>query len=471
VTQIDTSALPGPAPLRVLPVVTPAGAPRLPLVLVTGYIAATFLLFLVWPIDWPIYRVEEWERLTVYVALCLAAIAGASWLGSAGPTRVTAPLPLLSPLLFVGAAAALVLLAPTSYTYTGRPPWDVLDALRDQGAAYKRLQAQLSGAAGQHLGLALLRAAFAPFIYAVLPLGILHWRAIGWTGRIAVAVTAACSIVFSIMRGTDKEIADLFVIGASAAFVSYGRNWASGQPGLQFVRRYWRWGLAALLFVYVAQGLYTERKDERLNAGRAVRTSVCANAMHICADIDNPWIAWLPERQRFGVSLFILSISSGYYGLDLALEKPFESAYGVGHSPVALNLYEAITKDPAPRLRTYTYRNGDEGWSDQYYWSTLPTWIANDVGFPGAIAVLAVIGYLWGRWWREAAAGMSDPAAVLFAFATTVMVYFPANDQVFLLADGYAVLAVWVVVWLWHRSHQSLSAAVTAEAPAEAQGP
>ena len=53
----------------------------------------------------------------------------------------------------------------------------------------------------------------------MLPLGILRWRTIGWSGRIAVAVTAACSIVFSIMRGTDKEIADLFVVGASAVFV------------------------------------------------------------------------------------------------------------------------------------------------------------------------------------------------------------------------------------------------------------
>ena len=78
--------------------------------------------------------------------------------------------------------------------------------------------------------------------------------------------------------------------------------------------------------------------------------------------------------------------------------------------------------------------------------------------------VLAVIGYLWGRWWREAAAGMSDPAAVLFALATTMMIYFPANNQVFLTADGYLVLAVWMAIWLWHRSRRALSAAVTSEA-------
>ncbi len=235
-TLAPTLAAPRPGIQRVLPVVTPAGATRLPLALVLGYVAFTFLLFLVWPINWPIYYPEDWARLIAYVALCLLMIGGAAWAGSAGPTRVTAPLPFLTPLMALGAVAAVLLLAPTSYTYTGRPPWMVLDALRDQGAAYRRLQAQLTDSAGQHLGLALLRGALAPLTYAVLPLGILRWRTIGWTGRIAVAVTVGCSVVFSIMRGTDKEIADLFVVGASAAFVSWGRARACGQRGAELVR-------------------------------------------------------------------------------------------------------------------------------------------------------------------------------------------------------------------------------------------
>lgn len=460
--QTPPLAAPGRFAAHLLPVISPTGVTRLPPVLVLSYVVATFVLFLIWPIDWPIYRVEERARLIFYVTLCLSVIASASWAGSAGETRVTAPLPLLAPILVVGAAAAVVLLTPTSLVYTGRPPWDVLNALGDQGGAYKRLQAQLAATAGQRLDIALLRAALAPIIYAVLPLGVLHWGVIGWRGRFAVIVAAACSVVFSVMRGTDKELADLFVIGGSALLVSYGRSWTKGARGSHLMRRYWRWALAAIVFVYVAQGLYTQRKDERLNAGRSVRVSVCANNSHICADIDNPWIAWLPERERFAASLFILSAGSGYYGLNLALEKPFQSAHGVGHSPVALNLYEAITNDPTPRLRTYTYRIGDEGWSDDYYWSTLATWIANDVGFPGAVLALGVIGYLWGKWWREAAAGMSDPAAVLFALTTSMIVYFPANNQVFLLADGYTVFAVWIAVWLWHRARFRLSLAIHA---------
>ncbi len=452
-------APPAHAP-RVVPVVTPRGMTRLPLLLVLGYVVATFALFLLWPINWPIYNAADWARLIGYVGLCFAAVIVAALTGSAGATRVTAPLPFTTVLLVTGALISALLLTPSCQAYTGRAPWEVLDALRDQGGAYRRLQVQLLATTGERNTIVALRALAAPLTYAVVPLGIIRWRTIGWLGRAAVGVVAATNVVFSIMRGTDKEIADLFIVGASAACVAFGRSRALGQQGFALVRRYWKWGLLAAVFVFMAQGLFTERKDERLGGDSISRSAVCANSSRICADLDNPWIAWLPLRQRFGVTFFILSTCSGYYGLELALEKPFDSALGVGHSPAALSVYEAATGDVSLHLRTFTYRNGGDRWPEDYYWSTLMTWIANDVGFPATVPVLGLLAFLWGLWWREAAAGMSDPAAVLFAVATTMMVYLPANNQVLASYDGYAILAAWLVVWLWWRANRRLSAAL-----------
>jgi hypothetical protein len=466
-TQLEALAAPNLAGVRTLPVVTPAGMTRLPLHVVLGYVALTFALFLVWPINWPIYHAEQWARLISYVLLVLAVIGGTTWLGSAGATRVTAPLPFLGAILVLGAIASALLLIPTSYAYTGRPPWEALDSLRDQAMAYRRLLTQLYATTGQRNTVVILRAVLAPLTYAVLPLGIIHWRTIGWTGRISVAVTILASMIFSVMRGTDKEIADLFIVGGAAACVSYGRARAVGLRGAELVRRHWRWAIIAVVFLFFAEGLFTERKTERVGH-IASRTAVCANSSHICANLDNPLIAWLPERQRFGLTMFIMSTCSGYFGLELALEKPFDTAFGVGHSPAALTAYETITGDTGPHYRTFTYRNGEERWYEENYWSTLVTWIANDVGFPGAVLVLGGVGWLWGRWWREAAAGMSDPAAVLFVLATTMMVYFPANDQVLGSYDGYSELAVWIGVWLWHRARQKLSARLAVDLEVQA---
>jgi hypothetical protein len=446
---------------KVLPIVTPAGLTRLPLAIVFGYVVATFLLFLGWPIDWPIYTFANWAWLVAYVSLCLAVVGIGAHRGSAGRTRVTAPLPYLSVLLPLGAVAAALLLIPSSVVYTGLHPWDLIDALKDQGAAYRRMQQQLLLTSGERDNIVAIRAALAPLTYAILPLGIVRWSSIGWRGRASVAVIVTTAVVFSILRGTDKELADLFVVGIAAAFVSVGRNMAMGKADRNLIQRTWKLAALAVLFLVFAQSLFTERKEQRLG-GFVSRTSVCANNSRICADLDNPAISWLPLRQRFGVTVFILSTCSGYYGLELAMEKSFDSSFGLGHSPASLSVYEAITGDPTLHKRTYTYRNGADGWSEDYYWSTLIAWIANDVGFAGAVLVLALLGFMWGKWWREAAAGMSDPAAVLFALSTTMIFYLPANDQVLASYDGYTTFLFWLGLWFWHRSRRALSAAVPA---------
>jgi hypothetical protein len=321
------------------------------------------------------------------------------------------------------------------------------------------MQLQLLATSGQRDMLVIVRALAAPLTYAVLPLGIVRWRTIGLTGRLAMVVAVGVSMTFSIMRGTDKEIADLFIIGLAAAFVVFGRTRLLDRRGIAVLRAAWKPLLVAFVFLYLAQGLFTTRKGERLG-GIASRTAVCANDSRICANLDNPWISWLPPRQRFGLTIFILTTCSGYYGLELAMEKPFESSLGVGHSPAALTAYETLTDDPTLHHSTYTWRNGEDHWSDEHYWSTLITWIANDVGFGGAVVVLALIGFFWGKWWREAAAGMSDPAAVLFALATLTIFYLPANNQLLGSFDGYTALFGWIVIWLWHRRAGALSAAL-----------
>jgi hypothetical protein len=446
-----------PDPVVAVPVITPAGFTMLPLVIVFGYVVGTFLLFLFWPVDWPIYGTDKWIYLIAYVALCFAAIAAGMRLGGRGATQVVAPLPGLMLILTAGAALAAALLIPSSFAYTGRGPWQVLDALRDQGAAYKQLQIQLYETDGQRMMIAGLRTLAAPLTFAVLPLGILNWGRISWAGRGSMIVVVATSVTFSIMRGTDKEIADLLISGLTACLVSFGRNLAAGAGLRQLLARLMRPVLIGLLCVYLAQGLSTDRKDARLG-GYVSRTAVCANDSRICADLDSPGISWLPLRQRFGLTLFILSTCSGYYGLELALEKPFDPAWGFGHSPAALSVYETVTGDPSLHTRTFTWRAGEDHWSEEYYWSTLITWIANDTGFGGAPIVLALIGYFWAKWWREAAAGMSDSAAILFVLATTMIFYLPANNQVFASYEGYSIFASWLGVWLWQRGRQRLTA-------------
>ena len=68
--------------MRIVPVVTPRGVTRLPLLLTFGYVVATFALFLIWPINWPIYYASDWACLIFYVGVCFAVIGAATLAGS-----------------------------------------------------------------------------------------------------------------------------------------------------------------------------------------------------------------------------------------------------------------------------------------------------------------------------------------------------------------------------------------------------
>jgi hypothetical protein len=419
-----------------------------PLWLLMSYLCATFALFMIWPINWPIYSAERWLILVAYVALCYLVIT-IFYLFGTRPGPTPRPFEHWLRVIIAGSVAAIVTLFPSSYLYSGRWPWEVMGALADQGEAYRSLQHQLFATAGERGPVAFMRALVAPLTFAVLPLGVIHWRELGNHHRALVVATVMCSIIFSILRGTDREMADIFIVGGSALLIAIARQGQNG-GGLVLIRRFWKPAVMILVFLAIAFSLFTERKTARLS-GIEQREMICANDSRICADIDAPYVSWMTLSQRFGISTFILSTSSGFYGLELALEKDFQSTFGVGHSTASLAVYELITGDEQLETRTYTYRNGVDGWNQENYWSSLVTWIANDVGFTGAVVVLGLLGFLWGRLWRDATYGHNDSAAVLFGLIMIMLVYLPANNQVFGSYEGYTVFFVWLALWLRQR--------------------
>lgn len=420
-----------------------------PLGIMLSFYVLAFSLFLIWPINWPIYGPGAWLRLTSYVALCLAALAFAFVAATRRTEVVREPFRFGPAVILAGTLLAVVLLVPSSKVYADRYPWQILEALENQGETYFQFQQALVFTEGRRALIAFVRAVASPLTFAVVPLGIILWTRLSLPLRVSVLLAAGTSIIFSIMRGTDKEFGDLFVVIISAFLINAVR---SGQ-GLTFGRligRQWKKIVFLLVFFAIAASLFVNRKSER-TGGYETLQSVCAVSSNICADTNYDGIAWLPEAARFGVSTFVIYVSQGFYGLNLSLEKDFKPAWGLGHSRAFMSVYEQFTGDYKMETRTYTYRNGIQGWNGDNFWVTIMPWLANDVGFPGAVVVLAGLGYAWGRSWRAATLGRSDPAAVVFCQLMVVMLYFTANNQVFAAFDGYFVLGTWTVLWLGQR--------------------
>ncbi len=428
------------------------GIARFPIRLTLFYVAATLFVFAFGPFDWP---VDNWLILLGFMAAVMLAL----WLGFrfalARPAAAGSCHPSCDPwrqIILFGSAMSVIILFVAAPVYTGRMPWEVLSALGDQGAAYDAMQDQLELTAGARGPVALARILTWPLVFAVIPLGVLHWRELraGW--RMLVLTTLGSIAVSSILRGTDREIADLMAMIGSASAVLVARTMV--HEGLVLRKLLYRFRLAAvvgLALIAVAGALFIQRKEERA----ANTTTLCVAQSQqepagFCADFDHPWFALLglDDWQRYALSMAAAYFSQGYYGLSLALDLPeFRSTRGLGNAPFAMAAYTSLTGDETLYQNSYTFRLREAGWSDEHEWSTMFPWLANDISFPAVPLLMLLIGAGFGASWRDAVFSRDDRAAVVFAVFAIMMGYLPANSQVTLAPDHLFALVVWFLLW------------------------
>ena len=420
-------------------------ATPLPLFLGLGYLLATYALFWFGPFDWPVKATWVPE---FYIPACFAFLAIGFLIGSRGNARAADFQRAPSFFLF-GAWAAVLLLVPTALIYTGKAPWEIGSALADQQAAYSALADQLYATAGSRGPLALARAACGPFIFCVLPLGVLFWRQLSVPRKLGVLATIAASTILSVLRGTTRELADILVIGSSAYFVRVGFAGQS-QGALLTLARRWKGILAGA----IALGIVLTAVVGRTQIRASGKMATCIGYSHICADLTSGLYGKMSDTFAFGSAAITGYLAQGYYGLSLAGEKQFESTYGIGHSPPLSAVFVSLGGDETWANRTYTFRNRIDAWSDETQWSSMWAWIANDLGFGGALVMTLGIGWLWGKTWTDSIAG-DLRAAVLFCIIMMTIFYAPANLQITGTLEGYATLVFWLAAWAIGRGKRS----------------
>jgi hypothetical protein len=423
---------------------------RAPFRLMIAYLLSTIAIFVFGPVDWPI---ENWTTLIVF----LSAVLGALWLGfrlGVQGAAATTELRHWKRLVVIGSIATVVLMFPAAFIYTGKMPWQIFEALQDQSEAYLELQRNLNlTTLDDRAALAVIRAAVAPLALATIPLGIIHWRKLSSVLRVLVGAAILSNIVLSILRGTDREIADLVIVGFSAFLIVVARSLIGRKATLlsELKRRRLLIFLAVAVFA-IAAALFVDRKEQRVGDV----DQVCVGDTPICANYDRPLSDQLDDRAKFALSMSALYFGQGYYGLSLALAKDFQTTWGLGHSLALMSYYSAFKGNEDLYERSYTFRLRDDGWSDLGQWSTMFPWIANDVGFPGVPFVVGLLGWIWGKSWKDAVFGKNEPAAIVFVFMMLMVFYMPANNQLTQTIDVYFAVVVWMLVWLrgrWRAGH------------------
>jgi hypothetical protein len=403
-----------------------------------GYLAFTVFLFQFGPMVYP----TEGRIWVLFFLLAALGIMCAGYIHGTKHAIPSSNFKATYAVIIGGSLLSLVALWPSAEAYTGRSPLEVMDALANQSAVYSELGEQLKATEGTRTGVILLRILTQPFGYAAIPLSIILWHR-GWVPKATFAVAAGTYLVFSILRGTDREVADVLVLVGAAVLVRLARRKARGLPAPALPLKKIGAVMLAIVAIIGALTAFSSRKEGRLGT----ISEFCMASSGACANYSNPLVAFLPDQQKFGATMTTTYLTNGYYGLQIALSKPWQSTFGLGHSSGLMRLYEAFSADKTLAPRTFNDRGAEDGWPASYFWSTMITSIANDVSFPGTLIFLFAFGMLWVRSWAHATVGFSDPAVVVFCLCMQTIFYFSANLQVLLTLDGYSTVVVWLVIW------------------------
>ena len=424
-----------------------------PIFILVPYLVLGYVLFLIAPFDWVLTN-------PLFLTFYFCAILIVLYVGfQIRLLTTTFPSPTVSPklVIFMGTLAALIVIIPTTLLYSGKYPWQFMELLADQSNAYSTYQERLANSnAADRAPIALVRALFHPFVFAVLPLVMLNWSKVGLVYKSCAFIAVACLLVTSLARGTDQENANFVIIVLCCWMVNYFRarnsqffltnkipKKAPNKSRIIF--------LLSLFVVLMGVVFYffVERKLGRYGGNF---TKVCLGSdQDICLTNSAINMSWLGDWGIFALGITSSYMSAGYHGLSLAMDLDFNSTFGTGFSPMIARFYEVISGDSSMYLHSYTYRLRALGWSDEYVWSTLMIWFANDVGFYGALIVLFLLSMLFGASWRDAVLARDDRAAIVFVLLFLMIVYLPANNQIGQSIDLSVAFLFWFFRWQYMK--------------------
>jgi hypothetical protein len=423
----------------------------IPVYILVSYLIVGFVLYLMAPFDWQLHNTAA--LIFYFCAILVVFLIGfRTRLKSRTYPAKPVNYKLLIPL---GTIAALVLLVPATLLYSGKYPWQFMELLADQSDAYSTYLGRLyESNQADRAPVAILRTLIHPLVFSVLPLSIIHWSKLELRWKLCAMAVVACLLITSLARGTDRETFDLVVFIGSCWLISSSRAKIESN-GPKVSKKMSRTQLTFLLFLFgsLVIGFYSFFVERKLGRYGGNITSLCIGTDgDICITNQALNLSWLGDWGIFAIGITASYLSAGWYGLSMAMDLDFHSTFGTAFSPLIARIYEGLSGDSSMYVHSYTYRLRALGWSDEYAWSTLMIWFANDVGFMGALVILFFLSMLFGAAWRDAVLARDDRAAIVFVMLFLMFIYLPANNQIGQTLDLSFAFVFWLVSWQFFKT-------------------
>ena len=331
-----------------------------------------------------------------------------------------------------GTNAILVLVAilnlATLFSRASFNPFTCADLLACTNDAY---QAYVAGAgSGADSGFEYLRIALSPLIYGALAFSL--WGSIGKSSRSTRALQWAVigsEVLVAVATGTSRNIGNVLLF---AVFIAGVRRRASGDAAKP--RSVWMYiGGAIALIAFLSYFAFTQLNREGAVAavGLLPFNGGFIEALSYTSDNDSVLLKAVESITRY--------LASGYFCLAMALDLkvgltfPFGSSMFLARRAITATGDDGYVTLSLPGQMESIYR-----WSYSQQWQSIFTWLLSDYGYVGTGIVMIGIGFFFIATLGVALTSNSLISKLGAMIGFIMVVYIPANNQVFQTPETFA---------------------------------
>lgn len=278
------------------------------------------------------------------------------------------------------------------------------------------------------------------FRVAGVSLGIYLYKNLNKKMKTLLLVEILLIFIISLFGyGQQKTITDLFIYLFIAIFVSRLRQ------GKRMPRKSKK--LITILLVCLFFLLSFMQSQRYSSIGVTPYNYSARSVGEVEYNMDHPFFKLFGDKLGFGMSVISTGyLSTGYYGLSLCLQLPFEWTYGIGGSRALTNIVEKVGLSSVYE-KTYLSRMEKEfSRKGLASWNTIFPWLASDFSFFGVLIYFFIFGYVCALAWKEVLMYNNIVSYLVVVLCFVMILYIPANNQIF-HSYGSFVSSVSILLW------------------------
>ena len=288
----------------------------------------------------------------------------------------------------------------------------------------------------------------APLLYPILPLAMFYFGKLKLRNKIFFVLTVIIEIIRWVAVGTNKGVFDIFFIIITILFLKSSIRKISNV----YTKRKSGWGkkVIVLLLFCLILGYFGNNISSRLGGKETINLSQMT--LGEGAEYNpNSIFSLISPSEILPVFVFLDSyLTQGYYSTSIAITETFTPMLGIGNSMFLIDNFNFLFDD---KLLDYSYQAKIEKYGiDRFVnWHSFYTWVANDVSFLGVVFVMFLLGYLGGAIYKDVLYTRNPIAIVLFCLFTQIVLYIPANNQIFAQPISFMAFVCLLMMWLIRR--------------------